>query len=173
MATKGTARRSEQKREPTELEIQLGANLDRVMAERSLTQRDVAVATKKRLGAMNQSTVGRIIHAKASVTLVKLEALATALDIPAWQLLYPNLDPADRPFAIPLRRFIAEQQTPVKGGPTGGEIRAASEGGKAGRADADSAFSVDQPDGDRKTPAVRKTSKTDAPRPKQKARVRK
>lgn len=147
MATKGLAQRSEQKREPTELEIQLGKNLDRIMAERSLTQLDVAAATKKRPGAMNQSTVGRIIHAKASVTLFKLEALASALGIPAWQLLYPNLDPADRPFAIPLRRFIAEQQIPVHDGAKGADIRASAiEVGEAGGRDADSERSVEQPD---------------------------
>lgn len=49
---------------------------------------------------VNQRTVGRILNRDQSPTVEMLEKLAVALDMHAWQLLIPNLDPANPPVFV-------------------------------------------------------------------------
>jgi hypothetical protein len=56
-------------------------------------------ALSRKSGA-DQRTIGRILHQDQSPTVDMLEKLATALDLHAWQLLIPNLDPKNPPVFI-------------------------------------------------------------------------
>ncbi len=74
----------------------LAGNLRRLMDASSAlrTQQAVAKATR---GVVNQTTVGRILSRKHNPTASTVAALARAFDLSPWQLLVPDIDPANPP----------------------------------------------------------------------------
>lgn len=79
----------------------VGDNVKAIMATKKLSQTKVAAAAKKSGTPIDQTTVGRIARADFPATLDSLEALANGLGVEPWQVLYPKLDPAALPKAVP------------------------------------------------------------------------
>jgi transcriptional regulator with XRE-family HTH domain len=72
-------------------------NLNEIVVRnlRALVERDgVSQQLLAQRAGMQQRTVGRILNGEVAPHLSSLDALAGALDVPAWALLMPRLEPA-------------------------------------------------------------------------------
>lgn len=74
----------------------LAANLTALMEHNQIAS-DNALA---KLAHIDQKTVWRIRHKEQSPTIEKLELLARAFDLHAWQLLIPHMDPKNPPVFV-------------------------------------------------------------------------
>lgn len=81
----------------------LADNLNRLMAERWALDSNPKLSAVTKLST---STISRLRNAAAACTLDTLDLLAEAFEIWPWQLLVPNLDPANFPV---LRTLSAEE----------------------------------------------------------------
>ena len=107
----------------------VGASVEQILAENLAalmrvdpkfdTQQKVAAATH---GAINQTTVGRILRRRHKVTIATLSALARAFDLEPYQLLIYGLDAKNpqvlrslSPAEERLYRALEEARTPDKG----------------------------------------------------------
>jgi transcriptional regulator with XRE-family HTH domain len=86
------------------------ANLERLMAY-AAKHHDKRLASPEALeeaSGVSRSNIYRYLAQETSPTLEKLEGIARAFDLMAWQLLVPHLDPANPPvvFVTPEERAL-------------------------------------------------------------------
>jgi transcriptional regulator with XRE-family HTH domain len=80
----------------TKLAETLAGNISALMQDRKITS-DAAFA---KIANVDQKTIWRIRHSEQSPTIDKLETIAQAFGLRAWQLLIPNLDPRNPPVFV-------------------------------------------------------------------------
>ena len=82
---------------PTAIAQLLSDNLKKLMeaSEHLTAQGDVGTAAKT-----DQTTIGRILNMTISPTLDKVDAIARAFGLEAWQLLTPGLHPTNPPLLV-------------------------------------------------------------------------
>lgn len=81
---------------PIDLSAVLSDNLAAMMAASAGLRTQTAVA-KATSGVVNQTTVSRILKRQISPTAATIAALAAAFGIEPWQMLVPEIDPANLP----------------------------------------------------------------------------
>lgn len=133
------------KRPPTPLERLVGENLTKLMASRQdlNTEKKIAAATIGYPVKVTQTTVGRAKKFHHSAKLDTIEAITHAYGIPAWQLLFPKLDPLSPPIVISgkdkqfyirfmetMDEFRAENKQEVPSDPNGSVPNSARESNK-------------------------------------------
>ena len=83
-------------------------NLSALAAAVGLTRKNgepsQSAISRKTNGRVDQRTVGRILSGEMCPTIDKLDELASAFGLRAWQLLVPNLDPENPPVGAISRR---------------------------------------------------------------------
>lgn len=80
---------------------ELAANMNRIMTR--LKNAGSELASNEKLAAkagISSNTVGRMRRGDGSVGVISVSRVAKVLGLKAWELLYPGLDPSERPEVI-------------------------------------------------------------------------
>lgn len=85
----------------TPLQIVSG-NLRALMIHAGMTTPDGEPnqSAMKRRSGVDQRTIGRVLSLEMNPTIEKVEQLASAFGLHAWQMLIPNLDPRNPPVVV-------------------------------------------------------------------------
>lgn len=86
----------------------LAENLTALMKTRGMSQVHVAAKARNKGHEIDQTTVGRVARAAMPTTIDKIEAIAAAFELEAWQLLVPDLNTEDLPRLVPKIGKVAE-----------------------------------------------------------------